>query len=281
MVLKQKQVYKEIFYPSFRQAVFLIVATIILDIVLKEIWDRFYMSGNFVIDVTYAYIVIDVLIFAGILYMIHIPYRLGFKELFDWKSKKRLNLFIAVTFFTLGGRIFANDLYIITTWIYPVSNWWIKFFSMTDYTYIQRIILFILMAPIIEEILFRGIIFRGFLKHYSLKNAIILSSLLFAIAHLNVWQGISAFILGIVYAWIYKKTKSLIPCIFSHALHNFLVITTNPFTVIDQGLDASISMIEKIVWIGFFITALIAGGYLLYMGNKMLDEYSRQTQKFE
>ncbi|SMC88681.1 CPBP family intramembrane glutamic endopeptidase [Moheibacter sediminis] len=78
-----------------------------------------------------------------------------------------------------------------------------------------------ILAPILEEILFRGILLRGML-HQGINPAIaiILSSILFGLAHMNPWQFIGAGILGAIFAYIYYRTKSLWICIFLHSLNN-------------------------------------------------------------
>lgn len=86
-----------------------------------------------------------------------------------------------------------------------------------------------IIAPIIEEILCRGILFNGLLKKYGSKKAVIFSALLFAIMHLNLQQGISAFFLGIIFALIYLKTGSIYLCIFGHLVNN-TVVSIQSFT---------------------------------------------------
>lgn len=86
------------------------------------------------------------------------------------------------------------------------------------------IVFLIILAPIFEEILIRGIILEGFLNKYTAPTAIIVSSLIFGIIHLNIPQFINSTLLGLFLAIIYYKTKSLILCIVSHALNNILAI---------------------------------------------------------
>lgn len=83
--------------------------------------------------------------------------------------------------------------------------------------FIVVVISIIIVAPIFEEILIRGIILEGFLNKYKASTAIIVSSLIFGIIHLNIPQFINSTLLGLFLAIIYYKTKSLILCIVSHA----------------------------------------------------------------
>lgn len=75
-------------------------------------------------------------------------------------------------------------------------------------------------APILEELLFRGIILRGLLQHYTPSKAIVWSAIIFGIAHLNPWQFIAAFIVGCAIGWLYWKTNSIWIGIFMHFVNN-------------------------------------------------------------
>ncbi|GAB2477872.1 protease [Hymenobacter qilianensis] len=85
-------------------------------------------------------------------------------------------------------------------------------------------------APILEELLFRGLLLPGLLKNYSPRKAIIQSGLLFGIIHLNPAQAVSAFLLGLFLGWLYYRTQSLAACIVVHCLNNAVawVATQNP-----------------------------------------------------
>ena len=71
-----------------------------------------------------------------------------------------------------------------------------------------------------EEYLFRGIILRGLLSKYAPSLAIIVSSLLFAIVHFNVFQAIPAFVIGCVMGWVFWKTGSICMTMFMHFANN-------------------------------------------------------------
>ncbi len=83
----------------------------------------------------------------------------------------------------------------------------------------------VIIAPVTEEPLFRGYILRGFLQHYPERKAILYSAVLFGAMHIHPAAFISLSLWGCVVAWIFLRTGSLIPCLFVHALTNFLVWT--------------------------------------------------------
>jgi len=78
-------------------------------------------------------------------------------------------------------------------------------------------------APVLEEMLFRGVMLRAFLQRYSRTFSILWSAALFGIAHLNVYQLATAIALGIFSGWLYERCRSLWPCILLHAAYNSFV----------------------------------------------------------
>lgn len=83
------------------------------------------------------------------------------------------------------------------------------------------------VGPVLEELLFRGAITKALLKQYSPAKAIFISALIFGIFHINPVQVIPAFLIGILLAWVYYKTASLIPCILMHILNNSISVYVN------------------------------------------------------
>lgn len=79
-----------------------------------------------------------------------------------------------------------------------------------------------IIGPIFEELLFRGAITKALLQQYNPRKAILLSAFLFGVIHINPAQILPAFLIGILLAWIYYKTASLVPCILIHILNNSL-----------------------------------------------------------
>lgn len=75
-------------------------------------------------------------------------------------------------------------------------------------------------APLFEEWLCRGLVLRGLLTHTRPVWAMVISSLFFAIIHLNPWQALPAFILGMLFAYVYYKTGSLKLTMLMHCTNN-------------------------------------------------------------
>lgn len=78
-----------------------------------------------------------------------------------------------------------------------------------------------IMAPIVEECVFRGAIERKLLERdWNPWWAIVISALIFAVFHGNLVQGMTAFILGMFLGWVYYRTRNIWLCIFVHAVNN-------------------------------------------------------------
>lgn len=75
-------------------------------------------------------------------------------------------------------------------------------------------------APIVEEVLFRGLFYSG-LKRFSDRGfASVLSAVLFGLAHAHLPSLLPLVLLGLCFAWAYEKSKSLTIPILMHALFN-------------------------------------------------------------
>jgi hypothetical protein len=72
-------------------------------------------------------------------------------------------------------------------------------------------------------VLFRGVILEGLLSRYKPARAILYSSLLFGLMHIDILRIFNTFLAGLIFSYLYYKTRSLIPCIFAHSLCNTLI----------------------------------------------------------
>jgi len=87
----------------------------------------------------------------------------------------------------------------------------------------------VIIAPILEELIFRGFILDGLLKRYSPLKSILVSSLIFGLAHFNPWQFVTGFLGGIFIGWVYLHTRSISVAIIMHASNNLLGFVLGSF----------------------------------------------------
>jgi uncharacterized protein len=147
---------------------------------------------------------------------------INLQSMFSMKNISAI-FFIPMILIISGLGILLSEVSNLTTRILPMSDSWLRAFSsiLGDGSAPWKgILAVVVVAPIVEEIIFRGMILRGFLKHYSVKKSILLSALLFGIVHMNPWQFVTAFVAGIILGWWYVKTESIITTIFGHTLNN-------------------------------------------------------------
>jgi membrane protease YdiL (CAAX protease family) len=138
--------------------------------------------------------------------------------------------------------------------IVPLSAWEESLFSRMADGSVAAVLAVCVMAPMLEEMLFRGIVLRGFLQRYSCSRAIVMSALLFGAAHMNIYQFVVGFVIGVVLAWLYERTRSLIPCIALHAAYN-----TTTLLLADQLDTASPS---RLLWAAVVALAAAVFGVL-------------------
>jgi hypothetical protein len=78
----------------------------------------------------------------------------------------------------------------------------------------------VILAPVVEELIIRGLCQRRLEAIMSPNKAIVLSALLFGIMHMNLIQGVYAFILGLFLGWIYKRGRNIMIPIMAHVTFN-------------------------------------------------------------
>jgi hypothetical protein len=143
-----------------------------------------------------------------------------------------LLLFIPLILFSLGsGRFY----YAFVNLFFPSVGQEIgqqQIFAGEAETYVPliynliQIFSIVIIAPIVEEILFRGIILQRWSTKWGVRRGIIFSSLAFGVLHFNI---IGLFMFGVVMSLLYLKTRTLFIPMIVHALNNFGAIILEIF----------------------------------------------------
>ena len=154
----------------------------------------------------------------------------------------------------------ASTLVTIVTQAFPLSDSERALFERLGGDDLATMLLGCVIAPVVEEMLFRGVILRGFLQRYPRSNAIWGSAVLFGLAHLNIYQFVAALLLGAVSGWLYERARSLVPCIALHSAYNTaLTLLAHAPAGADGDGDGPVSA-------GFWIASLmLAAVGLLYL----------------
>ena len=117
-----------------------------------------------------------------------------------------------------------------------------------------------ILAPVCEEVVFRGAIFSGFKKEGNIFKAVFASGLLFGLLHMNINQASYAFVIGVLLGFLVEATGS----IFSSILFHVLVNSSNAIMMIisDSVLNAEVmDNAREIVTMGTLLNMM--GVYLV------------------
>ena len=133
-----------------------------------------------------------------------------------------------------------------------------------------------LLAPIAEELVFRGAILKSLLRSDKLSPwfAIIISAMLFSLIHMNPTQMPHAFVIGILLGWMYWRTGSILPGIAYHWANNsaaYLIYAFYPSSdrqLIDIFKGSSTNVLMAV---GFSLLILIPAIYQLHLWMKTAE----------
>lgn len=85
------------------------------------------------------------------------------------------------------------------------------------------LVVFGIISPLAEEVLFRGIIYNRMKKYFPLPLAILISSFLFAVYHQNIVQGVYAMIMGLLIVFAYYRYNTFLAPVLFHGVANISV----------------------------------------------------------
>lgn len=93
-----------------------------------------------------------------------------------------------------------------------------------DPLFIATVLGSVALTPVAEEVLFRGVLYQSLRKRGGVAFGITVSALLFAAMHLRPAAAPELFVLGVLLAVAFERTRSLYPSILLHAAYNAVVI---------------------------------------------------------
>lgn len=132
-----------------------------------------------------------------------------------------------------------------------------------------------LLAPLSEEIVFRGAILRALLSRFSPVVAIIISALFFMLIHMNPAQMPHAFLIGLLLGWMYWRTGSILPGVAYHWANNSIAyVLYNIYPNPDIKLSDVFQRSQQHVWmaVGFSLLILLPAIYQLNNWMRRADE---------
>lgn len=215
------------YYPTISGAVHLIVLyTFIQTIVDFPLALLDYYNGTDYLSNPYKKIILGIGSNVFIFYYAYRRAKVPLKELFPAKFFNALILF-PVLFFLWAAQNLIGEVNTHLEKVLPPPSWFWELFNKifeSDYGIYGAILKVVVVAPIIEELIFRGVIMHGLMRNYSKFTAVFVSALMFALFHLNPWQFPATFFLGILLGILMLRTRNIFLCILGHAFNNGLVL---------------------------------------------------------
>lgn len=131
-----------------------------------------------------------------------------------------------------------------------------------------------LFAPFFEEWLCRGVILRGLLRHVRPIWAVIISALFFALIHMNLWQAVPAFLMGLVFGYVYYKTGSLKLTMLMHFANNTMAFIASRIPALENA-DYFSDVLSPWAYGGIYAAAVIAlaSGLILIKGIPQKEDH--------
>lgn len=128
----------------------------------------------------------------------------------------------------------------------------------------------VVMAPVTEELFFRGMLLKGFAQKYNTWTAIGMSAFFFGLIHLNPWQFLPAIGAGLFIGWLYLMTDNILLCIAVHALNNGLAYFLEILHITIPGLayDIREGIQFQPVWMNLSGIILLTGSIILLNKEK-------------
>jgi len=131
-----------------------------------------------------------------------------------------LALLVATRAAALAWVVFARAI----EWTPPVRAELTAVFGAGGAGLALSILMVVVAAPLVEEMVFRGIMMHAFGRHWGMWPAVLGSSLVFALSHATAWALVPTLVLGVALGWLAWTRESLWPSIALHALYNSMVV---------------------------------------------------------
>ena len=236
-------------------SIVLIIPAVIIMLALEGVLDYGYDDGK-----TWIIAIILLLIDLVTLYVF---WKRRYANLsFLWSEQaKRLYFWIIV----------ASIGYIIVDWhleeLLPFAEWESETLETLSQLVVNPIgfITAAFVAPVVEEVVFRGAILRALLqKKWNPWYAILISAAIFGIIHMNLTQGFSAFAVGIFMGWLFYRTRSIWPGVIIHMMNNTI---SSLWDFLPENTFSSVPLSPM----GYLLVFVPVGLFLLVIAIKKIN----------
>lgn len=270
--------YRQKYYPTILKGIHLVILYIFIQTVVDfplALID--YYKGT---EYLYNPIKKVVLGVGSVLFILLYGIRKSKEPLFEIFPIRLFNplVFIPVASFLWGAHIYLDLVNFWVAKVLPPPPWFWELFNRIfegDYGLTGAFIKVAVIAPIVEELIFRGLILNGFRKNYNGFVAVFMSALLFSLFHLNPWQMPATFVLGLLLGWLMLRTNNIFVAIIGHSINNSLVLLV--VTYGDKLQENAILLQEKPQLLTF--AGLIMGLSLILIYFTSIPWFRKKREK--
>ncbi len=130
-----------------------------------------------------------------------------------------------------------------------------------------------IMAPLFEEWLCRGLVLRGLMNRMKPVWAIVISAAFFAVLHMNPWQAIPAFLLGLLFGYVYYRTGSLKLTMLMHCVNNTFSVIMSRIPALEEA-DTFMDVLSPWAYAGVYVACILmlASALVIIKGIPVKDE---------
>ena len=146
-------------------------------------------------------------------------------------------------------------------------------FKLNTKNYLILITPLTILPAICEELLFRGLIFKGFKKHGKIFS-ITISALMFSIFHMAISQTVYPILIGLLFGVIMFYENNIYYCIVMHFINNFLALTLSYLKISLVFNHWTYIILAIILFIAFLCTTL----YFILRNDKKIEKEPIDTK---
>lgn len=143
--------------------------------------------------------------------------------------------------------------------------------------FLTALLAFALLPAVCEEIAFRGFLLRGLHRRFRPRNAVLLSAFLFAAYHMNVFLFLPMFLLGVVLSLLTVRSRSLLPAICLHFLHNSVLLASVALSDFSEETLTG-SLMQAWPWI-IAACLIVSAGLVWWLYRKPYSDLQRQEKQ--
>ncbi|VWD61577.1 membrane protein [Burkholderia lata] len=252
-------------FPNLLEAFFIVVVLIMIEYLMNSIiWSISRSAGLQPMAIaSIGRVLANGLVFTVLLHHGKLTYRSLLHDSVDsWRSTLG-RFFVPILLMTPGLIVAVSVIEVGVGQFFPWGGSGYDAREVYTNGGLGLIVLTCLIAPLLEEMLFRGVMLRSFLQQYPTGTAIAHSAAVFGLAHLNVYQFVLAFGLGLLIGKLYAATRSLLPGILIHACYNTAVVIVALKTPFEFSRESLLAVWPTSWWFGALAAGVIGACLLV------------------